>query len=368
MAASSARLIVNRASYHARREEVAAAGGHPAERRGREDLRYATAAWRRYLAALPRADRPRPAVRARGRAASSARSSARATPPSCAGRRASTACACARRRSACKRGRGPRVSPPAPTVPCRRALAAHGHAHRGFPPAAARPRLPSSRRARLRGSRRWSRRSTSAGLYVPGGAGAYPSSVLMNAIPARVAGVPRSLVATPPRALEASPAVAAAIVDRRAGGPRVPRGRRPGRRRSRLRHADGARGREDRRARQRLRRGGQAAGARARGDRPRGGPERGRDPGRRDRGSGLGGRRPARPGRARQRRGDGRAGHDLGGAGRGDGAPRRAGGEQRREPRRRAARPAPGTARSCSWTAWTRASPPSTSWLPSTPR
>ncbi len=52
----------------------------------------------------------------------------------------------------------------------------------------------------------------SVGLYVPGGAGAYPSSVLMNAIPARVAGVPRIVVATPPRALEKNPAVAAALV------------------------------------------------------------------------------------------------------------------------------------------------------------
>ncbi len=52
----------------------------------------------------------------------------------------------------------------------------------------------------------------SAGLYVPGGAGAYPSSVLMTAIPARVAGVPRLVVVTPPRALEANPAVAAALV------------------------------------------------------------------------------------------------------------------------------------------------------------
>jgi histidinol dehydrogenase len=51
----------------------------------------------------------------------------------------------------------------------------------------------------------------SAGLYVPGGAGAYPSSVLMNAIPARVAGVSRLVVVTPPRALEANPAVAAAL-------------------------------------------------------------------------------------------------------------------------------------------------------------
>jgi len=52
----------------------------------------------------------------------------------------------------------------------------------------------------------------SAGLYVPGGKGAYPSSVLMNAIPARVAGVPRLVVVTPPRTLETNPAVAAAIL------------------------------------------------------------------------------------------------------------------------------------------------------------
>jgi histidinol dehydrogenase len=51
----------------------------------------------------------------------------------------------------------------------------------------------------------------SVGLYVPGGAGAYPSSVLMNAIPAQVAGVERIVVATPPRTLESNPAVAAAL-------------------------------------------------------------------------------------------------------------------------------------------------------------
>jgi histidinol dehydrogenase len=51
----------------------------------------------------------------------------------------------------------------------------------------------------------------SAGLYVPGGAGAYPSSVLMSAVPACVAGVGRIVVVTPPRTLEANPAVAAAI-------------------------------------------------------------------------------------------------------------------------------------------------------------
>ena len=37
-----------------------------------------------------------------------------------------------------------------------------------------------------------------AGLYVPGGRAAYPSTVLMNAIPAKVAGVPRRVIVTPP--------------------------------------------------------------------------------------------------------------------------------------------------------------------------
>jgi len=36
-----------------------------------------------------------------------------------------------------------------------------------------------------------------AGLYVPGGKAAYPSSVLMNAIPAKVAGVPELIMVTP---------------------------------------------------------------------------------------------------------------------------------------------------------------------------
>ncbi len=49
------------------------------------------------------------------------------------------------------------------------------------------------------------------GLYIPGFTAAYPSSVLMNAIPAKVAGVERLVVATPPRSLEENPLVAAAI-------------------------------------------------------------------------------------------------------------------------------------------------------------
>ncbi|MBU6228538.1 MAG: histidinol dehydrogenase [Cyanobacteria bacterium REEB459] len=47
-----------------------------------------------------------------------------------------------------------------------------------------------------------------AGIYVPGGQAAYPSTVLMNAVPARVAGVPRIVMVTPPGpGLATNPAV-----------------------------------------------------------------------------------------------------------------------------------------------------------------
>lgn len=49
-----------------------------------------------------------------------------------------------------------------------------------------------------------------AGLYVPGGRAAYPSSLLMNAIPAKVAGVGRLVVVTPTPGGEANPLVLAA--------------------------------------------------------------------------------------------------------------------------------------------------------------
>lgn len=42
---------------------------------------------------------------------------------------------------------------------------------------------------------------STVGLYVPGGKAAYPSSVLMNVIPAQVAGVERIIMCTPPDAL-----------------------------------------------------------------------------------------------------------------------------------------------------------------------
>jgi histidinol dehydrogenase len=49
------------------------------------------------------------------------------------------------------------------------------------------------------------------GLYIPGGKAAYPSSVLMNAIPAQVAGVNRIVVVTPPKVLKENPLIAAAL-------------------------------------------------------------------------------------------------------------------------------------------------------------
>lgn len=51
------------------------------------------------------------------------------------------------------------------------------------------------------------------GLYVPGGTAAYPSSVVMNVVPAKVAGVPRIVVVTPPTTLRQNPAVAAALLE-----------------------------------------------------------------------------------------------------------------------------------------------------------
>ena len=55
----------------------------------------------------------------------------------------------------------------------------------------------------------------SVGLYVPGGTAAYPSSVLMNAVPARVAGVGRIVIVTPASGGVINPLVLAAA--KRAG-------------------------------------------------------------------------------------------------------------------------------------------------------
>ena len=55
----------------------------------------------------------------------------------------------------------------------------------------------------------------SVGLYVPGGTASYPSSVLMNAVPARVAGVGRVVMVTPASGGKINPLVLAAA--KRAG-------------------------------------------------------------------------------------------------------------------------------------------------------
>jgi len=61
----------------------------------------------------------------------------------------------------------------------------------------------------VRLANRW-RPIAAAGLYVPGGTAAYPSSVLMNAIPAKVAGVERLVMTVPAPGGDLSPLVLAA--------------------------------------------------------------------------------------------------------------------------------------------------------------
>jgi histidinol dehydrogenase len=63
--------------------------------------------------------------------------------------------------------------------------------------------------AGLRLGHRWTPLAA-AGLYVPGGTAAYPSSVLMNALPARVAGVERRVMVVPTPDGKLNPAVMAA--------------------------------------------------------------------------------------------------------------------------------------------------------------
>ena len=99
-----------------------------------------------------------------------------------------------------------------------------------------------------------------AGLYVPGGRATYPSTVLMTAIPAQVAGVPEIVLCVPPGPDGRVPDAHARR--RRAGRRRrgVPGRRRPGDRRAGLRHREHPAGRRDRRARERVRRRRQARG------------------------------------------------------------------------------------------------------------
>ena len=53
---------------------------------------------------------------------------------------------------------------------------------------------------------------TRVGIYVPGGTAAYPSSVLMNAVPAKVAGVEEIVMVTPPTENLSAPVLAAAKI------------------------------------------------------------------------------------------------------------------------------------------------------------
>ena len=103
---------------------------------------------------------------------------------------------------------------------------------------------------------RWSA-IEAVGLYVPGGTAAYPSSVLMNAVPAKVAGVPRVVMVVPAPDGKLAPLVLAAAklagVDEiyRVGGAQAVAALAYG-------TADDQAGGEDRRSRQRLCGGGQA--------------------------------------------------------------------------------------------------------------
>src|SRR3974390_303734 len=115
---------------------------------------------------------------------------------------------------------------------------------------------------------RWSA-IEAVGLYVPGGTAAYPSSVLMNAVPARVAGVPRLVMVVPAPDGKLAPLVLAAA--RLAEGDEIYRIRRgEGGGGAGLWHRDNRAGCQDRGAGQRLRGGRQAAcfrGCRDRHDR-----------------------------------------------------------------------------------------------------
>ena len=146
---------------------------------------------------------------------------------------------------------------------------------------------------------RWSA-IEAVGLYVPGGTAAYPSSVLMNAVPAKVAGVPRVVMVVPAPDGKLAPLVLAAAklagVDEvyRIGGAQAVAALAYG-------TADHQAGGQDRRPRQRLCGGGQAAGVRHRRHRHDRRAFRGADPRRQERQSGLDRRRSAGAGRARHR-------------------------------------------------------------------
>ena len=137
------------------------------------------------------------------------------------------------------------------------------------------------------------------GIYVPGGKAAYPSSVLMNAIPAHVAGVGEIIMVVPTPERREEPAGAGGRLAGRRDARLHPR-RRAGGGGAGLGHRHGAGGRQDHRPRQRLRGGGQAPRVRHRGHRHDCRPERDPGAGRRQHAAGLGGDGPVFAGRARR--------------------------------------------------------------------
>ena len=83
-------------------------------------------------------------------------------------------------------------------------------AHRGLsPPRSCRATSASSMRSASSSATRWTA-IAAVGLYVPGGTAAYPSSVLMNAVPAKVAGVGRLVMVVPAPDGKLNPLVLAA--------------------------------------------------------------------------------------------------------------------------------------------------------------
>ena len=153
------------------------------------------------------------------------------------------------------------------------------------------------------------------GLYVPGGNAVYPSSVVMNVVPAQTAGVDSLVIASPPQAqfdgLPHPTILAAAAPARRRRG--VGRRRRTGRRavgvrRNRHRRSGTGAGRHGHRTGQHLRHRRQADLPLGDRHRRRSRSHRDRDPRRPHRRPGARGRRPDQPGRAR-RDGRQRAGH-----------------------------------------------------------
>ena len=173
-------------------------------------LRYGTTAWRRYVDGLPRAERPRPVVqRAVARIVREVEREGDAAVVRWTARLDGVRLRPAQIRM--ERSEVRRLAAAADR-PVRRALGALAARidtfhRRQLAPGFRFPVGPASVVEEVVTP------LASAGLYVPGGAGAYPSSVLMNAIPALAAGVRDLWIATPPRALEANPAVAAAIVE-----------------------------------------------------------------------------------------------------------------------------------------------------------